>query len=130
MWQWSSQTQQLLSWSSPSRKGEKEPMEMNRRPDVVGAGKRKGVGSDRGAAPLEKVVREDLCEEVTLSEVRKHTVEHLRGGVLQAGQGVRGGWEQAACKQSIRQEAIARDQHENRGGLDQEGGGGGRFLKV
>lgn len=52
-------------------------------PDVVSAGKRKGVGSDRGAATLEKVVREDLCEEVTLNEVRNYAVEHLQGGVLQ-----------------------------------------------
>lgn len=74
------------------------------------------------------MVREDLCEEVTLSEVRKHAAGRLWGRVPQAGQSVRGGWEQIEWKQGIMQEAIARDQGENHGGLDQEGGWGWTFF--
>ena len=75
------------------------------------------------------MVREDLCEEVTLNEVRKHAVEHLWGRVPKAGQSVRGGWEQVEWKQRIMQEAIARDQDVNHGGLDQEGGWGWTFFE-
>lgn len=37
------------------------------------------MGSDKGAAALEKVVREDLCKEVALNEVREQTLGCIWG---------------------------------------------------